>query len=128
MIYLLDTHLLLWALSAPDRLSADALAVIGDPSAGLMFSTAAPWEVAIKSKLGRRDFHADVRQFRRGLLHSGYAELSIDSSHVAGLVDLPELHKDPFDRIQIAQARVEGMILLTSDRTLARYGDPVQPV
>ena len=128
MIYLLDTHLLLWASAAPDRLSARARDLINDPTCELMFSTAALWEVAIKSKLGRSDLHADARLLRRGLLENGYAELAIEGNHTMATLDLPELHKDPFDRIQVAQARVEGIVLLTNDERVADYGSPVELV
>ena len=128
MIYLLDTHLLLWAAGAPEKLSATATSLISDERSGLMFSAAAIWEVAIKSQLGRADFRADPRQLRRGLLDNGYTELAIDSSHTIATLDLPATHKDPFDRIQVAQARVEGLVLLTADLAMADYGAPVEMV
>ena len=128
MIYLLDTHLLLWAAGTPERLSTRARALIDDPTSGLMFSAAAVWEVAIKSWLGRPDFRADARLFRRGLLENGYSELAIDSAHTVATLDLPDVHKDPFDRIQVAQARVEGLVLLTTDHVVAEYGSPVELV
>lgn len=128
MIYLLDTHLLLWAAGAPERLSPRARTLIDDPTSGLMFSAAAVWEVAIKSRLGRRDFRADARLLRRGLLENGYAELAIESDHTVATLDLPNVHKDPFDRIQVAQARAEGLVLLTTDDVVAEYGSPVELV
>ena len=128
MIYLLDTHLLLWAAGSPERLSKRAVDLLSEPTTGVMFSSAAVWEVAIKSKLGRRDFQVDARLFRRGLLENGYVELSIESNHALATLDLPELHKDPFDRIQVAQARVEGLVLLTTDAVIAEYGSPVELV
>ena len=121
MRYLLDTHLLLWAASDPERLSPAALAVVADAAADLWFSVASIWEVAIKASLGRRDFAVDPHLFRRGLLEAGFAELSITGPHVAAVVDLPPLHRDPFDRVLVAQARVEGLVLLTRDPALARY-------
>ena len=128
MIYLLDTHLLLWAAGTPERLSPRAHELINDPSSGLMFSAATVWEVAIKSRLGRADFRVDPRLFRRGLLENGYSELAIDSEHSLATMDLPEVHKDPFDRIQVAQARCEGLVLLTTDTVVADYGSPVELV
>ena len=128
MIYLVDTHLVLWAAGDPDKLSTTARGIIDDESNGLMFSAAVIWEVALKSSLGRADFVADARLLRRGLLESGYAELPIGSDHAAAVGDLPHLHKDPFDRIQVAQARVDGLVLLTSDAIVAEYGAPVQLV
>jgi len=128
MIYLLDTHLLLWLSMRPERLPTPARAIIDDPTVGLMFSSAAIWEVAIKFGLGRADFTVDPRVLRRGLLDNDYTELPIDGSHTAAVIDLPPLHADPFDRIQVAQARIEGLTLLTTDDRVARYGSPVQLV
>lgn len=93
-----------------------------------MFSAATIWEVAIKFGLGRPDFTVDPRLLRRGLLDNGYTELAVDGTHAADVAGLPAHHTDPFDRIQIAQARVEGLVLLTSDSEVARYGSPVQLV
>ena len=126
MKYLLDTHLLLWAANAPERLSAKALAIFNDASHELLFSAASIWEVAIKTSLGRDDFRVDVRLFRRGLLDNGYQELAISSAHATYLNTLPALHKDPFDRMLVAQATAEGVLLLTSDSVVAKYAGPVQ--
>ena len=128
MIYLLDTHILLWASGAPDRLSTRARELLSEPTSGLMFSTAAIWEVAIKSRLGRPDFSTDPRLLRRGLLENGYAELAIEGDHTMATLDLPDLHKDPFDRIQVAQSKVEGIVMLTNDEIVADYGSPVELV
>jgi PIN domain nuclease of toxin-antitoxin system len=128
VIFLLDTHLLLRAAGEPEKLTDGARAVIEDPTSGLMFSPAAIWEVAIKSALGRPDFTVDPRLLRRGLIDNGYSELTVTSEHAAAVADLPAHHRDPFDRIQIAQARVDGIVLLTTDRVIARYGSPVELV
>jgi PIN domain nuclease of toxin-antitoxin system len=128
VIYLLDTHLLLWAADDSEKLSAAARKHIEDKSTGLMFSAATIWEVSVKSAKGRDDFSVDPRLLRRGLLDNGYTELPIESSHAAAVYDLPAHHADPFDRIQIAQARVEGLVLLTTDVLMARYGAPVELV
>jgi len=128
MIYLVDTHLLLWAALQPERLSAAATKVLEDRTSGLMFSAASMWEVAIKTSKGRPDFRVDPRLLRRALLENGYAELSISSEHAVAVANLPGHHGDPFDRIQVAQARVEGLVFLTSDSVLADYGSPVQLV
>ena len=93
-----------------------------------MFSTASIWEVVIKNALGRRDFHVDPRQLRDGLIQNGYGELAIRSEHALAVGLLPPIHNDPFDRILMAQAQVENVTLLTTDRTLARYPVPVQAV
>ena len=128
MIYLLDTHLLLLAAMQPQRLNTRARTIIEDPTSGLMFSAATVWEISIKSALGRPDFTVDPRVFRRALLENGYTELEITGEHAAATAGLPEIHKDPFDRIQVSQARVEGIVLLTSDPAVAAYGSLTQLV
>ncbi|TPM32821.1 type II toxin-antitoxin system VapC family toxin [Mesorhizobium sp. B2-3-4] len=126
MKLLLDTHLLLWAAGEPDRLPLAALAEIEDSENELLFSAASLWEVAIKRGLGRTDFQVDPRLLRRGLMDNGYQELPITSKHAATVDGLPAIHKDPFDRILIAQAMVEGITLLTTDGVVASYPGPVR--
>ena len=128
MKLLLDTHLLLWAAGEPGRLPAPARALIEDPAHELIFSAASLWEIAIKRQLGRKDFRVDPRLLRRGLRDNGYLELPVSSEHALAIDSLPPLHKDPFDRILIAQATVEGMVLLTVDPVVARYRGPVRKV
>jgi PIN domain nuclease of toxin-antitoxin system len=125
---LLDTHLLLWAAGAPERLPTAARELIDDANNQLMFSVASLWEVAIKSGLGRDDFRADARLLRRGLLDNGYGELAITGEHAVAIAALPPIHKDPFDRLLIAQSAVEGILLLTTDRVVAQYPGPVRGV
>jgi PIN domain nuclease of toxin-antitoxin system len=126
MKLLLDTHLLLWTAGQPDRLPASALELIDAPTNELLFSAASIWEVAIKRALGRNDFRADARLLRRGLLDNGYIELPILSEHVVAIDSLPPIHKDPFDRLLVAQAIVEGITLLTADALVAQYPGPVR--
>jgi len=128
MKFLLDTHLLLWAAGRPNRLSATARKLIDAPSNKLFFSAASIWEVAIKRGLGRSDFEADPRLLRRGLLDNGYGELPVLSDHVVALDSLPPIHKDPFDRMLVAQATVEGITLLTADSVVAEYPGPIRDV
>jgi PIN domain nuclease of toxin-antitoxin system len=128
MRLLLDTHLLLWAAGKPGRLSAKARGLINDAGNDLMFSAASLWEIVIKRGLGRDDFQVDPRLFRRGLLDNGYSELPVGSEHAVAIEGLPLLHKDPFDRILIAQATIEGIILLTVDPLMAQYAGPVRRV
>jgi PIN domain nuclease of toxin-antitoxin system len=128
MKLLLDTHLLLWAAGEPSRLSEEARNLINDPHSELLFSAASLWEVSIKRGLGRKDFKADARLLRRGLLDNGYGELPIHSDHVVVLDTLPAIHKDPFDRILVAQAIAEGIELLTTDSQLLQYGGAVRHV
>ena len=126
MKLLLDTHVLLWAAGEPRRLPPDARALMESPENELVFSAASLWEIAIKNSLGRRAFSVDPRLLRRNLLERDYRELSISGAHATAVDLLPPIHKDPFDRILVAQAQVEGLTLLTADATLARYPGPVR--
>jgi PIN domain nuclease of toxin-antitoxin system len=128
MKLLLDTHLLLWAAGEPNRLSAKARSLIDSVDNELLFSAASLWEVVIKRGLGRDDFQVDTRLLRRGLLDNGYGELPIVSDHVVAIESLPPIHKDPFDRVFVAQATVEGITLLTTDSLVAQYPGPIQTV
>jgi PIN domain nuclease of toxin-antitoxin system len=125
---LLDTHLLLWAAGHPDRLPAAARTLIEDPQNEPVFSAASLWEIAIKCSLGRDDFQVDARLLRRGLLDNGYQELPITSEHAVAIGGLPPIHKDPFDRLLVAQSMVEGITLLTADPLMAQYPAPVRIV
>lgn len=128
MILLLDTHLLLWAVGMPDRLSRQARMLLEDPDNQPVFSVASLWEISIKRALGRSDFQVDPRLLRRGLTDNGYQELAITGEHALQVDSLPPIHKDPFDRILVAQAMAEGITLLTSDDIVARYPGPVSRV
>lgn len=128
MNILLDTHILLWAAGNPGRLPEQARALIEDRENALYFSAASLWEIAIKRGLGRTDFEADPRLLRRGLMDNGYAELPVNGAHAAALDQLPPIHKDPFDRILIAQSIVEGLMLVTADEMIGRYSGPIRLV
>lgn len=128
MIFLVDTHLVLWSAGEPRKLSRKARSVLEDPASQLWFSAASIWEIAIKSELGRDDFKTEPRRLRRGLIDGGWRELAISSEHAVATLTLPPIHKDPFDRMLVAQALVEGCTLLTSDRVVARYAGPVRKV
>ena len=121
MKLLLDTHLLLWAAGEPKRLPKGIRILLEDRDNELLFSAASLWEVVIKSGLGRKDFRVEARLLRRGLLDNGYSELPIFSDHVVATESLPPIHKDPFDRVLVAQATVEGITLLTNDPVVAQY-------
>ena len=123
-----DTHLIVWAFDAPARVPPDAAELIADSENKIYFSAATVWEVAIKSALNRFDFRIDPASLREGLLANGYLELPITSAHAAAVRDLPPIHKDPFDRILIAQASVERITLLTTDRKVAKYPGPIRKV
>ncbi|HSY50686.1 MAG TPA: type II toxin-antitoxin system VapC family toxin [Thermoanaerobaculia bacterium] len=128
MKLLLDTQILLWAAGQPERLSAAARRLLNDPGNELLFSAASLWEVAIKNTLGREDFRVEPRLLRRGLLDNDYVELPVTSQHAVNIDGLPLLHKDPFDRLLLAQAISEGITLLTADKQLAEYRGPVRKV
>jgi len=125
---LLDTQILIWAADFSLRLSGAALALLNDPRNQLLFSAVSIWEITIKTMLGRDDFRVDPRVLRRCLLDNGYSELSVTSEHAVTIDSLPPIHGDPFDRLLLAQAISEGIILLTADAHLARYPGPVRLV
>jgi PIN domain nuclease of toxin-antitoxin system len=128
MKLLLDTHLVIWATVAQERLSVQAREAISDLNNALYFSVVNIWEIAIKASLQKPDFNVDARVVRRALLDAGYIELPVTSGHAVGVGQLPWHHNDPFDRLLLAQATVEGMPLLTADSALARYAAPVRLV
>lgn len=128
MKLLLDTQILLWAAGQPERLSAAARRLLNDPRNELLFSAASLWEITIKNTLGREDFQVEPRVLRRGLLDNGYVELPVTSEHAVNVDALPPLHKDPFDRLLLAQALTEGVTLITGDAQLAKYRGPVRKV
>lgn len=128
MKLLLDTHILIWAAGFPDRLPKEARALIEDVDNELIFSAASLWEVAIKNSLGREDFAVDARLLRRGLLDNGYNELPVASEHAVAIDGLPPIHRDPFDRLLIAQSMVEGITLLTADEIVSRYPGPIRKI
>lgn len=125
MRYLLDTQLLLWAAQGSSRLSAKARNVIEAEENALFYSAASLWEIAIKAAPGRHDFSVDPAELRRGLLDNGYQELPVTGLHAAALGTLPARHKDPFDRMLLAQALCERLILTTADSVLGSYEGPV---
>ncbi|MCQ4632310.1 type II toxin-antitoxin system VapC family toxin [Shinella sp. CPCC 100929] len=128
MRLLIDTHLLIWAAEGPERLSAEAVTMMADQDNVLVFSVASLWEVAIKQTLNRPDFSVDASLLRHGLVQSGYEELTINAAHAIAVAGLPSIHNDPFDRMLVAQARTEGLLLLTADRRLASYPGPIRLV
>jgi PIN domain nuclease of toxin-antitoxin system len=125
---LLDTHLLLWAAGPSPRLPAQARRLIDEPDNELVVSAASLWEIAIKGRLRRPNFRIDAALLRRNLLNNSYQELAVTGEHAVAVANLPLLHRDPFDRILIAQSIVEGITLLTSDPLVAQYPAPVRRV
>ena len=128
MKFLLDTQLLMWAAGQPEKLARAARKLLANPDNELLFSAVSIWEIAIKSSLGREDFRVEPRLLRRGLLDNGYIELTVTSQHAVSIDSLPALHRDPFDRLLVAQATTEGITLLTGDAQVAQYPGPVKKV
>lgn len=122
MKLLLDTHILLWlAWNKKDKLSAQAIELLEDPSNTLYVSLASLWEISIKSALGKPDFSVDVKQLVEGFTNVGGKILQIELDHILQLDQLATIHKDPFDRILLSQAEKERIYLLTADRLLLGY-------
>jgi PIN domain nuclease of toxin-antitoxin system len=128
MRFLLDTHLVLWTFFEPKRLSVQARSVLEARESELVYSTVSLWEIGIKRGLKKKGFQVDPRVLRRTMLDDGYEELPILGQHAVEVDILPPIHKDPFDRILIAQAMVEGITLLTADPVIAKYPGPIRKV
>jgi PIN domain nuclease of toxin-antitoxin system len=123
---ILDTHLLLWAVAASRRLPAEARDLLIDPRNTVFYSAASIWEIAIKSRLGRRDFRVDIRRLLVAAVETGFVELPVTSAHAARVATLPDLHRDPFDRLLVGQALAESAVLLTNDAPLGEYSKQVR--
>jgi PIN domain nuclease of toxin-antitoxin system len=128
MKLLLDTHIVLLAAGEPEKLSESARTLLTTPQNVLFFSAASIWEIVIKRGLGREDFKVDPRRLRKMLIVHGYTELPVTAEHVLTVETLPLLHKDPFDRLLLAQARTERMQLLTVDASVLQYQESVLAV
>lgn len=124
----MDTHVLLWAAQDSPSLSAEAREIIDDRANNVLMSVASFWELVIKNGLGRADFRVDAARLRERAIRAGLGELPIRATHVLDVGELPPVHADPFDRILLAQARVEDLILLTSDHKVLEYGSPARRV
>jgi PIN domain nuclease of toxin-antitoxin system len=122
---LLDTHVLLWAAGQPAKLTESARELLSNSENSLFFSAASIWEIVIKLGLGRDDFKVDPYRLRKMLILHGYTELPITADHALKVNSLPLLHKDPFDRMLIAQARSEAMVLLTRDTNITQYQEAI---
>ena len=126
MRLLLDTQIVIWASTDDPRLRTATRDLIRDGSNEIIVSVISIWEVAIKFSLGRKDFRHAAADLRAGMQRAGWEELHMKGEHALAVADLPDIHGDPFDRILLAQAQCEGISLLSADRTLWRYGDPVR--
>jgi len=123
---LLDTHSFIWSLTQPDRLSATARSLLSSRQNDVLLSTVVVWEIAIKAALGKLPVQPHIRSWLPKYIQAlGYRVLPVDLSHAVALEDLPAHHRDPFDRLLIAQARVEQATLVSRDAILARYDVPV---
>jgi PIN domain nuclease of toxin-antitoxin system len=122
---LLDTHVALWAIQDNPSLSAAAREIILSSANAVHVSTASVWEISIKFSLGRGDMPISGKQALAYFLEAGYRMLPIKPEHVIEVENLPAHHKDPFDRLLIAQAVIEPMRLMTHDALVARYGEMV---
>jgi PIN domain nuclease of toxin-antitoxin system len=125
---LLDTNLLLWAAADSKRLPRLARELLEDPANEVYYSAASIWEIAIKSSLGRKDFRIDLGSLQSALPDMDFIELPVTAAHAAGITKLPLIHRDPFDRLLIAQSIVEPLTLLTNDAILGRYRGSVRIV
>jgi PIN domain nuclease of toxin-antitoxin system len=128
MRLLVDTHLLLWSAAKSRRLPKEARRLLEDPANEILFSAASLWEIVIKAALRKPDFKADVALLRPALTEMGFAELAVSGAHAERLAALPPIHKDPFDRMLVAQSLAEPLVLLTNDAALAGYGEVVRVV
>jgi len=122
---LLDTNYLLWALLKPQILSPKIAETLEDPVTTVLFSAVSLWEIAIKSALGRVTFHRDAVDVLRIARQTGFTELPVTSEIAVQVAVLPPHHRDPFDRLLVAQALALPARLLTSDAKLGRYSELV---
>ncbi len=125
MRILLDTHMLLWALAEPERIPEDVREELISPANDVLFSAASIWEIAIKAQIGRLPLSMPLEAIAEAALASGFRELPIQALHAAAVYRLPLHHRDPFDRILVAQAITEPAHLYTVDRVLSQYSELV---
>jgi len=128
MRILLDTHLLIWAVVEPDRLDTKTADDLEDAGNEILFSAASIWEIAIKYRLSRPGFAHEPIQIARTAQQTGFIELPVHAAAAAIVATLPPLHRDPFDRLLIAQAMAEPAIFYTADANLSAYSDLVRRV
>ena len=128
MRLLVDTHVLLWATAKSRRLPKEARRLLEDPENEVFWSAASLWEIVIKAALRKADFRVDVALLRPAFAQMGFVELPVSGAHAERVASLPPLHKDPFDRMLVAQSLAEPLVLLTDDGALAPYGPSVKVV
>jgi PIN domain nuclease of toxin-antitoxin system len=118
---LLDTHTFIWWDSEPGRLSAAAMALLKDPSTTVLLSVVSVWEIVLKEQQGRLSMRAALRDIVDEQVRNGIQILDVTLAHSLAVSSLPLIHKDPFDRLLVAQANVEGAVLVTADSLLSGY-------
>jgi len=128
VVVLLDTHILLWALDSPQRLPRNIVAQLESPETTVYFSAASIWEIAIKTALGKVDFPYSPEDIAQAAKDTGFVELPISAAHGAKVAHLPPHHRDPFDRLLIAQILLLPAQLITTDAALVPYSELVQLV
>lgn len=119
--YLLDTHALIWVAGEPEKLSDNVIDILSEESHRFYFSAVSIQEIAIKTALNHPLFNIDASALAEGLVKAGFSELSMTAEHACGLANLPEMHKDPFDRMLVSQAKVERLNLITNDGKIMKY-------
>jgi PIN domain nuclease of toxin-antitoxin system len=128
MIYIVDTHILIWLSMQSSRLTQRTRSLLEDRDNKIYFSAISIFEIAVKQQLSKNDFNVDAGAVRLAMINEDYAELAVDGRHAAFVSTMPLIHRDPFDRLLVAQANVEGMTLVTGDEQIARYAGPILKV
>lgn len=126
MVLLLDTHVLLWTLDAPERLPQDIVEQIESSETTVYFSAASIWEIAIKTALGKIDFDYSPEDIAQAAKDTGFVELPVRAAHASKVAHLPLHHRDPFDRLLIAQVLLLPAQLITADAALPPYSELVR--
>lgn len=125
MIYLVDTHVLIWLAVDSPRLGEVARDLLADPDNHIFFSAISIFEIAVKERLSKRGFEVEASAIRRMMIENDFAELAVTGMHAAHVATLPLVHRDPFDRLLVAQAMMEGFTLMTADEKIAQYSGPI---
>jgi PIN domain nuclease of toxin-antitoxin system len=125
MIYLVDTHVLIWLAVDSPRMGNLARDLLADPDNQIFFSAISIFEIAVKERLSKRGFEVEASAIRRMMIENDFAELAVTGTHAAHAATLPLVHRDPFDRLLVAQAMMEGFTLMTADEMIAQYSGPI---
>lgn len=125
MIYLVDTHVLIWIAVDSPRLSVAARNLLTDPDNQVFFSAISIFEIAVKERLSKQGFEVEASAIRRMMIENDFVELVVTGMHAAHVATLPLIHRDPFDRLLVAQSMFEGFTLMTADERIAKYAGPI---